>query len=346
MHTQTQALLAPYTSLGVGGPAETLITIQHSDEIAALMQSDPFAPITPLGYGANVVISDAGVPGITLLMRNTGVTREGLTVIAESGTWWDEVVEYAISENLWGLELMSAIPGSVGAAVVGNIAAYGQAVSDSLVWVEVFDCQSHEISRIAVDELALAYRTSRFQTPEYAQLIILRAGFTLHAGPQKPIGYQSIIDSGEDLTTLAGRRNATLIAREHSGSIWDYHSPEKYDKTVGSFFRNPLVTAAQAEHIISFDETGKTAAAIQKMNQVHGGDSKRVSAAHVLLAAGYHRGQSWGPVKLHDQNLLKLQNTGNATASQINTVTQEIIATVKQKLEIELLPEARFLGQF
>ncbi len=340
------APLAPYTSLGVGGQADTLVTIESTDEIANLLQTDPLAHVTVLGYGANVLVSDAGLSGITLLLRNSGLQRDGNLLIAESGTWWDDLVAYAIAENLWGLELTSAIPGSVGAAVVGNIAAYGQAVSDTLAWVEVLDTQSHEMLHIPAAELALGYRSSILQEPSHAHLIILRAAFTLAPEATKPVTYQSILDVASDVQTLIGRRDGTLAARERAGSLWDYRNPADFDKTAGSFFRNPLVTADQVEHIIQFDETGKTAEAIKKMNTVHGGDQKRVSAAHVLLAAGFSRGQSWGSIKLHDHNLLKIQNTGNATASQIYAVSSEIIATVKQKLDITLSPEPRFLGRF
>ena len=346
MQLLRNAPLAPYTSLGVGGNAETLITVETTDEIAPLLQSDPLASLHVLGYGANIVISDHGLPGLTLLMRSSGLQREGATIIAESGTWWDDLVQFAIEHGLWGLELTSAIPGSVGAAVVGNIAAYGQAVSDTLAWVDVLDTETHEISRLPAATLTLTYRNSIFQTPEYKTKIILRAAFTLTAEPVKPVTYQSLLDAADETETLAGRRAGTLEARKRAGSLWDFRHAADFDKTAGSFFRNPLVSEEQAERIMQFDETGKTTEAIRKMNAIHGGDQKRVSAAHVLLAAGFSRGQSWGDVKLHDHNLLKVHNTGNATASQIYSVSNEIIATVKQKLDITLTPEPHFIGEF
>jgi UDP-N-acetylenolpyruvoylglucosamine reductase len=95
-----------------------------------------------------------------------------------------------------------------------------------------------------------------------------------------------------------------------------------------------------------FDETGKSPEQITKMNAVHGGDNLRVSAAHVLLAAGFKRGQTWGPVRLHPKNLLKIENTGGATARQIYDAAQLIINTVQNQLGISLEPEAQLLGQF
>ena len=116
--------------------------------------------------------------------------------------------------------------------------------------------------------------------------------------------------------------------------------------TAGSFFRNPIVSEEAVDKLMAFEEHGRTADMLRKMNQVHGGAQKRVSASHVLLAAGFQRGQTWGPVRLHPDHILKVENTGGATAQQIYDVAQEIIQTVKQKLDIDLIPEVRFLGSF
>jgi UDP-N-acetylmuramate dehydrogenase len=116
--------------------------------------------------------------------------------------------------------------------------------------------------------------------------------------------------------------------------------------TAGSFFRNPMVDTETAEKLMAHDETGKSAELLKQMNQVHGGDQKRVSASHVLLAAGFERGQAWGPVRLHPDHILKIENTGGATAQQIHDVAQEIVRTVKEKLNVDIQPEVRFLGVF
>ena len=83
-----------------------------------------------------------------------------------------------------------------------------------------------------------------------------------------------------------------------------------------------------------------------RQNIIHGGDKSRVSAAHVLLAAGFARGQTWGNVRLHPDHILKIENIGNASAQEIYDVVQNIISTVQQKLGITLEPEVRFLGDF
>jgi UDP-N-acetylenolpyruvoylglucosamine reductase len=107
-----------------------------------------------------------------------------------------------------------------------------------------------------------------------------------------------------------------------------------------------LVDPATAERIIAYDESGKTALEIKKMNQVHGGSAQRVSAAHVMLAAGFKRGQRWGQVKLNDQNLLKIEALEGATAQDVYTLMRHIQDTCLASIGVKLEPEARILGSF
>jgi UDP-N-acetylmuramate dehydrogenase len=353
MKPTLNAPLAPLTSLAAGGIAERLYTCTTDEQIeSALSSNADGGPIWTLGYGANALISDKGLPGITILVRTTGITRQpdSTIIVAEAGEWWDNVVKRAIRESLWGLELTSGIPGSTGAAVVGNIAAYGQAVADTLLWVEVLDTTTGQVRQIPAASLGLGYRFSSFQTDTFQGYIILRAAFQLNAGPTTDLTYQTALDIAakhkHDIATLKGRRQTVLKTRESAGSLWDYRHPDKYLHTAGSFFRNPLVDAETADRLMSFDETGRSAELLRKMNQVHGGAEKRVSAAHVLLAAGFSRGQTWGPVRLHPDHILKIENTGGATAQNIYDVAMEIVDTVREKLGIELQPEVRFLGEF
>jgi UDP-N-acetylmuramate dehydrogenase len=350
MNIQQNVPLAPLTSLGVGGNAEILITLENNEDMSIVLPKYHEKSIWVLGFGTNSLISDRGLPGVTLLTRSNKFEIHDSLLVADSGVWWDDIVQHAISQNKWGIELMSAIPGGVGASVVGNIAAYGQAVSDTLSWVEVFDTRNSKLSRLTSNDLSLDYRYSAFQTPEFSSFIITRAAFKLFDQANSELSYQSAIDVAKqenyNISTLEGRRQTIIKAREQAGSLWDYRDKLHDSQNAGSFFRNPIVSTEQAETIMKFDETGKSTTALKRMNQVHGGNEQRVSAALVLLAAGFKRGQTWGPVRLHEHHVLKIENTGGATAQQIYDVVQEIVTTVKTKLGIDLIPEPRFLGEF
>jgi len=346
MNTATNALLAPLTSLAVGGNAEHLSEPVNNQEIIEATQNSN--QLWLLGYGTNSLISDSGLSGKTLRIVNGTITSHDMTLIADAGVWWDDVVAYAIDKSLWGIECMSAIPGGVGGAVVGNIAAYGQAINDTLQWVEVFDTKDNKTKKMTAPELEFSYRHSVLQNDSHRSLIVLRAAFRLSKSPTNEISYQRLLDAANrnelSLDTLDGRRQATLIARKQAGSLWDYREESHESNNAGSFFRNPLVNQSQVESLIAHDESGTTAEQIKKMNQIHGGDSLRVSAAHVLLAAGFKRGQTWGSVRLHPDHVLKLETLSGATATEVYEVVTEIIMAVKEKLDIELIPEPRFMG--
>lgn len=344
----TDGSLATYTSLKCGGEAEKMFIAQSREEVIDLLvQTNPHEPVWILGYGSNCLISDEGLPGTTIIWRGGEIWHDDNQLIADAGVWWDELVQFSIHRGLWGFELMSEIPSSVGGAVFGNIAAYGQQISDTLLWVEVFDRQSGSTKRFAKDELEFAYRESSLQTQ--AHLIILQAAFELSLDSLHEVRYETAravaTEIGQSLDTLDGRREVIIETRKRAGSI--YHPDDIHaERTAGSFFKNPLVSSEQAVLLARFDESGKTLKRINEQNKTHGGTTRRASAAHVLLAAGFNRGQTWKHVRLHPKHVLKLETLPGATAAEVYDVTQEIITTVKDKLDITITPEVRFLGKF
>lgn len=336
------------TSFGTGGSAQTLVTVEENKELHTVL-ADCTQPIWFLGSGANVLVSDHGLPGTTIHLDTHDIVVHEQTFIADAGVVWDRLVDLSIEKNLWGLERMSGIPGSVGAAVVGNIAAYGQAVADTLEWVEVIDVSKPDAEAVCFEphHLELGYRFSKFQTEDWRKYVITRGAFKLQAKPQ-PLEYVSALKVADELelnpNDLLERRRIIMEARRRAGSLLE--GKNKNARTAGSFFRNPVVSAKQADLIMNHEEHSVSQDDIKKQNEVHGGNSKRVSAAHVLLAAGFSRGQSWGPVRLHPDHVLKIENTGGATSQQIYDVAQEIMTTVEEKLGVTLEPEVRFLGEF
>lgn len=346
---QQNVSLAAFTSFGCGGLAEQFIECASPADLQAALsgRTEQSTPLWILGYGTNVLVSDHGLPGLTIISRGGKLNIEGTTLIADAGLWWDELVNASLAQKLWGLELMSGIPSSVGGAVVGNIAAYGQQVSDRLLWIEVFNAKSGLVEKITSSDINFAYRQSSLQTrPE---LVVLRAAFGLDTKPTTELIYSSALKVAEELQlnadTLSNRQQIILEARRRAGSLYDLSGPSK-SQTAGSFFKNPRVDLNLVKQIASFDESGKTLLMLLEQNKIHGGQSERVSAAHVLLAAGFKRGQTWGKVRLHPDHILKIENIGGARAQEVYTVAQTIMATVKAKLGIALEPEVKFLGRF
>ena len=348
MNDAADTTLAPFTSLKCGGPAETLHTpTSRTDVIELLADIDSRDTVWLLGYGSNCLISDEGLPGTTIVWRGGDIQQDGTMLIADAGVWWDDLVGYAIKHGLWGLELMSEIPSSVGGAVFGNIAAYGQQVSDTLLWIEVYDRTTGSTRIMDKSDIEFAYRESSLQTQPH--LIILQAAFSLADKPLHTLRYESALsiakELGQDTHTLDGLRTTIVETRRRAGSLYHPDDPNA-EHTAGSFFKNPMLTTEQATAMAQHDESGKALERILEQNKIHGGAAHRASAAHVLLAAGFKRGQTWGNVRLHPQHVLKVETLPGATATDVYNVTSEIIDTVKQKLDITIAPEVRFLGKF
>ncbi len=347
MHALKNVDLRQFSSFHSGGKASTLVNCESSEELKTVVLGLGTEKLTVLGYGTNVLISDQGINGTVAVCRGGSITRDGNTLVAEAGVWWDDLVQYAIERDLWGIELMSGIPSSIGGAIMGNIAAYGQQTKGTLEWVEVIATDSQKIERIPSSSLTYDYRYCSLR--EQSNIIILRAAFKLSETPTQTLEYGSALRIADELSlstdTLPGRRDIILEARKRARSLYD-PSSQKNSYTAGSFFKNPVVSLEQAKQVIAFDETGKSAEVLLKQNQIHGGSDHRVSAAHVMLAAGFKRGQAWGSVRLHPDHILKIENTGEATSQEIYDVAQLIIAQVKEKLDITLEPEVQFIGSF
>src|SRR5688572_9445534 len=164
------APLAPYTTLGIGGPARYLA--QATDEshvVEALNFADSRAvPLFILGGGSNILISDSGFRGLVLHIALRGIRHHGSgesgTFTAAAGEDWDPVVRMAVERNWAGIECLSGIPGTVGGTPVQNVGAYGAEVSEVIVGVRVLDREKRSISELANAQCGFTYRTSIFNT--------------------------------------------------------------------------------------------------------------------------------------------------------------------------------------
>jgi len=206
--------LAPLCAYGVGGPAELLYRAATTGALAHAVRTARRAgvPVTVLGRTTNVLVGDAGLPGLTVLARNEAHTLDGERLMVEAGAELPGLVAELAGQGLAGLEFAGNIPGSVGGAVVGNAGAYGRAVSDVLVSVHLLDGTTEHVKQPR--ELDFGYRTSLFkQQPE---LTVLSATFQLHRGERSAL-----------LDEIA--RDAELRRGKH---------PLEY-ASCGSYFKNP-----------------------------------------------------------------------------------------------------------
>src|SRR5208283_5257956 len=199
MLIREQVTLAPLTTLGVGGPARYFVEARTDAEVIEAVEFARSRQLPPfvLGGGSNLVVADAGFPGLVLKISMIGVRRssaaQGSVLFhAGAGVDWDTLVAQTVEANCGGLECLSGIPGTVGGAPVQNIGAYGQEVSETIHEVRVLDVHSLEIRSLSNQECGFAYRTSIFNTMERGRYIILQVSFALREGGGASIRYADL----------------------------------------------------------------------------------------------------------------------------------------------------------
>lgn len=288
-----------------------------------------------LGGGSNIILT-GNFPGVVIHPAADGITlpEPGL-VRAEAAVVWDDLVAWTVERGLGGLENLSLIPGHAGAAPVQNIGAYGAEAKDTIETVEYFDTETLEIVRIKGAECAFGYRESIFKGPLKGRAIVIAVEFRLTPEADGEytynIGYGDLHDRVMELggPTLRNIRQAVIAIRE--AKLPD----PAVTGNAGSFFKNPVIPAAQAEELRRQhpDMPGYPC---------NGGAEVKVPAAWLIDRAGW-KGFRSGTVGVHSRQALVLINLGGATAQEILTLARRIICDVERKFGITLTMEVNVL---
>jgi UDP-N-acetylmuramate dehydrogenase len=187
--------LAPFTTLGIGGPARflTRATTENHIEEALHFAGARGCPVFVLGAGSNLLVADSGFQGLVLKIELRGIQslddeNQG-RVAAAAGESWDDFVRHCVSQELAGIECLSGIPGTVGGAPIQNIGAYGEEACDAILSVRVLDREAGQITELSNAECGFVYRSSIFNTVHENRYIILKVAFALRPGGHPRIGY-------------------------------------------------------------------------------------------------------------------------------------------------------------
>ena len=248
--------LAQYTSLRVGGAADKLIKLEKGDDLKETIAKADI-PIWVLGFGTNALISDKGLPGTAILnqLGDVELLNDG-KIRADSGANWDELIQTAVAHNLWGLEFTSGVPGGVGAAVVGNIAAYGHKLSDCFLEAEILNLKDNSVQTWHKDDFDFNYRSSKLQSSDNKDLIVLHVTLQLSSNSTGDLEYESALKTARnlnlELNTLGNRRKIIMETRRKAGSLLTDNQTGPW--TAGSFFKNPFASEEQVQAIIAHEE--------------------------------------------------------------------------------------------
>jgi UDP-N-acetylmuramate dehydrogenase len=344
--------LAPYTTLGVGGPARFLATIKREDQIPEALNF-AFAhscPIFVLGGGSNIIVSDSGFPGLIIKIELAGIQAfDGEeTISAAAGEEWDALVQHCIGRNLAGIECLSGIPGKVGAAPVQNIGAYGEEISEVVLSVRAFDRETQDTVELSAAECKFAYRSSIFNTTAADRYMILKVSFGMRIDGKPRIQYEDLqlrFPKGVRAPSLREVRNAVLQIRESKGMVLRDDDPDS--KSVGSFFKNPILTRKEADEIENRAHTRGLLAANEKIPSFPAPSGKeKLPAAWLIERAGFAKGFVRGNAAISGKHTLALVNRGGASANEILDLMRSVQIRVNELFNVELRPEPVFVGNF
>lgn len=347
MKIQENIPLAPLTTLQVGGPARYFGEARDERDVqdGVAYAAEHRLPLFVLGGGSNLVVADAGFPGLVLKIGLSGIKMESEAVFrVAAGENWDPFVAGTVSQSFAGLECLSGIPGTVGGTPVQNVGAYGQEVSQTIVGVRVLERATGKIVDLDHAACGFAYRTSIFNTKQREQYIVLDVMYRLRPDGAPSIHYADVKKFFSDVATspptLQQVRDAVRSIRRSKAML--LVGGDEDCRSAGSFFKNPVVTAADADRVQALGERrvpGKT------MPRYPAGDGKvKLAAAWLVEQAGFNKGYSRGPVGISRKHSLAIVNRGGARARDIVALKDEVQRKVLDVWGVELHPEPVFVG--
>ncbi len=339
MTIQEHITLASYTTFKIGGPARFFC---HVTSDADVVEAVTFArtknvPIFILGGGSNILIGDEGFDGLVIHMGMTGISeqkQDGKSLLsAAAGEQWDSFVEYAVERGLYGIENLSAIPGTVGAAPVQNIGAYGSEASETIFRVHALDTTTMSFVELSNDQCQFSYRDSLFKK-EKGRYIITRVDFLLDPHGLVNTTYRDVADyfanKNIQSPTITDVREAVTNIR------WGKLPDWKLWGTAGSFFKNPIISA---------DEFARLTQQYPELPGYPEPDGRvKVSLGWILDKVCNAKGMCKGNACVYEKQALVLVSKPGGTSEEVVALAQELMNCVKEKTGIVIEGEVEWVN--
>ncbi len=347
MNYQQNFNVSNLNSFNLPVTAEYFCAIHSVDE---LVSANKFAKknnlvLTVLGEGTNVILPSF-IFGLVIKIEMKGISiddskdlNEPLVTIS-AGENWHNCVEILLNQNIYGIENLSLIPGSVGASVIQNIGAYGVELSDVLSCVDVFDLKTNRVNRLSAESCGLSYRDSIFKNECQDQYVITSITLKLHKSQQLNLSYSDLANffRGKRNPTPNEVSNAVIIIRRNK-----LPDPQ-LEPNVGSFFKNPIISKGRLNSILSKNRDEKGLPHTQIDN-----DRVKISAAWLIDKCDL-KGLKIGGIEVHKNQPLVLINRSRKNDqdvfSNLTRAVMEIKQKVQTKYDISLEIEPRIYGDF
>lgn len=340
MEIQHKVALKKNTTFKTGGFARLFCVVKSRQDIvdAILYTKKEQVLFYVLGGGSNMLVSDKGYNGLIIKIATQGIVfqeeKEGVLMRVEAGVLWDECVQAAVDHSLYGLENLSLIPGTVGAAPIQNIGAYGVEVGDYIDSVDVFDVETESFETIPKEKCQFAYRDSIFKKSGGKKYIVIGVNFLLSKQPTLKTEYKDIQEyfslSGEEVNLQSLRKAIIHIRTKKLPDL-------SVLGTAGSFFKNPVVKKEVIEIL-------QKEYPLIPVYEIDIPGYVKTSAAFLIDKVAGMRGVRVGDVGTYENQALVLVNYGNATGEEVFDFAQKIQSEVKAKTGIDLEMEVQTLG--
>ena len=331
--------LKSLNTFGVSAATRYWIAFDDPDKLVDLLQKAPYKSLPKIivGSGSNVLFA-RDFPGCIIHPENQEVSiltesDEKVDIEAGAGMEWDKLVVWAVDNGYYGFENLSLIPGSVGAAAIQNIGAYGIEVSSLIQEVQVLDINTGENFVLDKEECKFAYRTSIFKKKENTSWLVLNVRFSLSKIPAFNLTFGNLSKSFEETNDPTLETVRDLIIKTRQSKLPDPVSLGN----AGSFFKNPYVTTEKLLklHLI-FPEIPFFPTKSKNM--------KKIPAAWIIEKAGWkaYRDHDAG---VYEKQALVLVNHGDATGAEIQKLALKIQKSVNRLFGIMLEPEVRIIDE-
>ncbi|PSJ42376.1 UDP-N-acetylenolpyruvoylglucosamine reductase [Zobellella endophytica] len=327
----TPSSLIPFNTFGLEQSARHLVVLEQRSQLQTLWRERGEEPLLFVGEGSNLLFT-APFDGTVLVNRLTGITvtdaGDAWRVRAEGGENWHRLVCWTLAQGMPGLENLALIPGTVGAAPIQNIGAYGVELAQFCEAVESFDWQGGEIRHWSAADCRFGYRDSVFKH-EAGHHLILSVTLRLPKAWQPVLGYGPLAE-------LGGQASAQQIFEQVCTTRQAKLPDPKVLGNAGSFFKNPKVVQAQAQALrLAWPELPVFAAEPGRA---------KLAAGWLIDKAGL-KGARVGGAGVHVRQALVLVNLGGATAEDVIRLATLVRERVEQQFGVRLEPEVRMVGR-
>ena len=347
MKLEDNIRLAEFTTFRIGGEAKKFVTVSSVDELVEAVKyaRENKLPIFVLGSGSNILMSDQGFDGMVIRMAIQGVEygeeMEGrVRVTAAAGVIWNDLVEDTARRGLYGLENLSGIPGTVGAAPIQNIGAYGGELKDTFISLKALNTDTMKIENLSKEDCSFGYRDSFFKKKGNQNFIVTEITVELKKNGEVNISYPDLKKyfSAKENSDSSQREIYPLDVHEAVLSIRKAKLPDpKESGTAGSFFKNPIIPNAQ---FIKLQEKFKDMPSFAA-----GEDNVKVPAAWMIDKICGLKGFREGNIGTYPNQPLALVNYGGGSAKEVTDFAKMIEEKVKEKTDIKLEWEVQMIDR-